>query len=112
MMIDPSAVPGPQSSIPAPGGKADTEKLRDVARNFESIFLDMLMKSMRTTIHKSEILGGGSRGEEVFTSMLDQKIGERAGRHGRGLGIADMIVKHYGRRAGPSGTRFDSKDHP
>lgn len=73
------------------------QKLGDIARQFESVFLEMMMKSMRTTIKKSGFMDGG-KAEETFTSLLDQNIVDRASENPRrGLGIAKMILKHYGK---------------
>ena len=75
--------------------KALQEKqLREIAQGFESIFMNMLMKSMRSTVKKSEFFSGG-RGEEVFTNLMDMNVSDMASKQGRGLGIAEMIVKKY-----------------
>ncbi len=69
-------------------------RLREQAQGFESIFLGMLLKSMRASIRKSGFMDGG-RAEEMFTGMMDTALSDRAAKGGFRLGIADMIVKQY-----------------
>ena len=52
--------------------KNDTEKLGELAQEFEAMFLDIMMKAMRSTIPKGEFLEKGN-GEEIFQSMLDHE---------------------------------------
>ena len=83
-------------------------KLKDAARDFEAIFLDMLMKKMRETVHKNEMFHGG-RGEEVFQEMMDSKVSERVARQGRGFGIAEAIYRDLARHveATPAASTLD-----
>jgi Rod binding domain-containing protein len=104
-MIDAAA---PAAPVQAPAGPK-LEELRKVAQGFESIFMQMLFRSMRSTVNESKLFHGG-RGEEVFRDMLDQQL--VGGGSGKGLGIADMIVGRYGalvKEAGEAGkgTRID-----
>jgi flagellar protein FlgJ len=57
----------------APPGKE--EGLRRTARQLEGVFVEQLLKSMRSTVSHDGILDGGA-GEEVFTGMLDQHVAE------------------------------------
>jgi peptidoglycan hydrolase FlgJ len=66
------------------------EELKKAAQAFESVFAQMLMKSMRSTVKESEMFHGG-RGEEVFRDLLDQRMTEGTSN----LGIARMIVARY-----------------
>jgi flagellar protein FlgJ len=49
------------------------EGLRKTARQLEGVFVEQLLKSMRSTVSHEGILDGGA-GEELFTSMLDQHV--------------------------------------
>ena len=75
---------------------AGTPGLREVARGFESLFLTLLMKSMRRTVTPSALFSGG-QGEEIFRQLMDSAVGDLAVRQGRGIGIAGMILDRYGR---------------
>lgn len=84
---------GTQAAAPRGGREAE---LREMAQGLESVFVGMLMKSMRATVKKSELFSGG-RGEEMFTDLMDQRLGDAVSKRGGGLGLADMIVKKYGK---------------
>lgn len=73
-----------------------TEKQRlqakKVSQDFEALFVGMMMKSMRATVGKDKLTGGG-HGEDVYRSMLDQAYADAAVKGGGGLGIAKIIEK-------------------
>jgi flagellar protein FlgJ len=49
------------------------EGLRKTARQLEGVFVEQLLKSMRSTVTHDGILDGGA-GEELFTGMMDQHV--------------------------------------
>ena len=69
-------------------------EIRTVAREFESVFFHLLMKSMRSTVHGGKLLGGG-RGGAVFSDLFDQAVSRSAR---GGLGLGDLLVNRYGGR--------------
>ena len=80
---------GPDLTAVAGDDKAAIAKL---AEEFESIFTEIMLKSMRDSVHKSELIDGGN-GEDVFRSMLDSEYAKTmAGQ--RRSGIADAIERH------------------
>ena len=81
----------------APGGGSGlTEKQRQqakkVSQDFEALFVGMMMKSMRSTVAKDKLTGGG-HGDDVYLSMLDQEYANASVKRGGGLGIAKIIEK-------------------
>lgn len=70
--------------------------MRKVAKEFESVFLHLLLKSMRATVREGRLMGGG-RGGALFSDLFDQGIARSAG---GGLGLADMLVRRYDPRGG------------
>ena len=66
-----------------------------VAQEFEAMFVGMMLKSMRDTVGKDKLTGGG-HGEETFRSLLDQEYAATAARNG-GIGLAQMIEKELAR---------------
>ena len=76
--------------------RPQSPEIRKVAREFESVFLHLLLKSMRATVREGKLLGGG-RGGALFSDLFDQGVARSAG---GGLGLADMLVRRYG---GPGG---------
>ena len=68
------------------------QQAKKVSRDFEGLFVGMMMKSMRETVGKDKLTGGG-HGEEVYRSMLDQEYAAASVKRGSGLGIAKIIEK-------------------
>jgi flagellar protein FlgJ len=68
--------------------------LKATAQQFETLFMNMLMKSMRDAMPKDDMLS--SSGGDMYTGMFDQQIAQKMA--ARGTGIADMIVKQLGRQ--------------
>lgn len=86
MRID-GAAPG--ASLP--GGLAG---LKEAAQSFESLFSQMLLKSMRATVKQGSLFHGG-RGEEIFGEMLDRQFAEGSAKSGGGFGIAKLLIERY-----------------
>ncbi len=70
-------------------GQDPKSALRATAQQFETLFMNMLMKSMRDTLPKEGMLS--SSANDMYTGMLDQQFAQKMS--SRGTGIADMIVK-------------------
>lgn len=68
------------------------QQAKKVSQDFEALFVGMMMKSMRSTVAKDTLTGGG-HGEEVYRSMLDQAYADASVKRGGGLGIAKIIEK-------------------
>lgn len=77
---------------------------RKVAGEFEAMFVGMMLKSMRDTVGKNELTGGG-KGEEIFQSMLDQEYATAIATSQGGIGLATMIEKQLVREAAPRGEK-------
>ncbi|MHB8057147.1 MAG: rod-binding protein [Desulfuromonadaceae bacterium] len=91
-----------------------TEKQRQQAKNvsqdFEALFVGMMMKSMRATVGKDTLTGGG-HGDDVYLSMLDQAYADASVKRGGGLGIAKIIEKDIIRQESRKVTpKFDSHE--
>lgn len=91
-------VPEPGAQRPVKGARPEGESpaaVKKVARDFEAMFVSMMMKSMRETIGKDAVTGGG-RGEETFRSMLDQEYANAAVQAG-GIGLARTLERELSR---------------
>jgi peptidoglycan hydrolase FlgJ len=75
---------------------AKRKELKKISQDFESLFVGMMLKSMRATVPENKLTGGG-RAEETFRSLLDQEYSTAAARRG-GIGIAAMVEKELLRR--------------
>ena len=77
---------------------ADREMLKKSARDFESIFVNMMLKSMRSSVQKSGFLDGGNA-EEIYRGMLDQEYSNMMSKSDK-LGLAETIERQLARAAG------------
>lgn len=75
----------------AQNGNTDPAALKRVAREFEAVFIHLVIQKMRDTIPKSGFLDGGF-GEEVFTSLLDQELAKGLAQEA-GDRLADALVR-------------------
>ena len=79
----------------------DPAALREVAGQFEALFVQTLFKNMREA-SLGEPLFGASDQHEMYQEMLDKQLAlEMAS--GRGIGLADMLVRQLGGDGGPAG---------
>ncbi|MGL9719626.1 flagellar assembly peptidoglycan hydrolase FlgJ [Symbiopectobacterium sp.] len=66
------------------------EGIRAVARQMEGIFVQLMMKSMRSASIEDGLLNNDQT--RLYTSMYDQQVGQQIA-SGKGLGLADVMVK-------------------
>lgn len=71
----------------------DPEALQAVARQFESIFTHMMLKSMRSASFGNDLTGGYQM--DFYRDMFDQQIAVEMSESG-GIGLADMIARELG----------------
>jgi flagellar protein FlgJ len=75
------------------GAKAGTpEALKGAATQFESMFINMMMKSMRDATPQDGPMD--SQETRTFTTMLDQQMSQKLAK--RGVGLADVLVRQLG----------------
>ena len=61
------------------------ECLKKACVDFESIFIQQILKSMRQTVLRSDLFGKGTE-RDIFESLLDQEWSKGLARRGMGLG--------------------------
>lgn len=90
------------------GGKESRKAagLKKAVSEFEALFVNNMLKTMRTTIHKSGLLGKGMGGD-IYTSLFDWEISKEMA-SGGGLGLGRMLLENFNRGAAHegSGDRF------
>jgi flagellar protein FlgJ len=97
------------------GAKADDPKaIRAAAQQFESLFTNMMLKSMREAKLGNGL--GDSQESDLYQDMYDQQIALKMSQ-GKGLGLADMLVQQLTRNraakaAQAAGTSTGSTDSP
>jgi murein DD-endopeptidase MepM/ murein hydrolase activator NlpD len=70
---------------------ADVRKLKKACAEFESLFINLVMKQMRKTVAKSGLIDGG-KGEQVFTEMMDEEISKQIALR-QGIGLKDAMIE-------------------
>ena len=97
--MDAISSPSPNSYLDFDGlgqlkGQARTDAkgaIKQTAQQFEALFLQMMMKSMRESIVKSEL--SESTTMETFEGMFDKEVSVQLAKK-NSLGLADMLVKN------------------
>lgn len=69
----------------------DTEKLKSACQQFESVFINILMKNMRDTVTEGGLIKK-SHAREMFEGMLDQEISKEVAKGG-GIGLAKLMYE-------------------
>jgi len=68
----------------------DPKTMREVARQFESIFTKMMLKSMRDASFGDSLMGSDQ--VDMYQGMMDDQLAVSLSQ-GKGLGLADMLVR-------------------
>jgi flagellar protein FlgJ len=85
---------GQFASLRRAADRNDPAALREVAGQFEALFIQSMLKNMRDA-SLGDSLFGDSEQHEMYQGMLDQQLSvEMAG--GRGIGLAEMLVRQMG----------------
>jgi Rod binding domain-containing protein len=67
-------------------------KLFEQCREFESIFVKMMMKEMRNSVDKSDSILNGGWAEDIYQDMLDDEYSKSMAKTA-GFGLADQLYK-------------------
>ena len=67
------------------------KKVREVAEEFVSVFMNQVMKSMRSTVDQNPAMHGDN-GEKFFQEMLDTEQSKTLAK-GSGYGLTDLIYE-------------------
>ena len=78
------------STLRADAAKNPNAALEEVASQFESIFLQQMLKSMRDATVKSDLFDSSQM--ETYQSMADQQLALQLAEQG-GIGLARMMVE-------------------
>lgn len=82
------------------------EGLKQVSRQFEALFMNMVLKSMREATPSSGLLE--NRDEKVYLSMLDQQLAQNLS--GRGVGLAEAMLAQLSRASASGGESEDGME--
>ena len=65
---------------------------KETATQFEAMMIQMMLKSMRESIEKDDLMGN-SEATKTFEEMYDKELSVAMAKKGS-MGVADMLVKH------------------
>lgn len=71
----------------------ELKRLKEVCYQFESIFINMMLREMRKTLNKYRLIPENNA-EEIFTDMLYQEYALKIAKSEK-LGFAKMIYEQY-----------------
>jgi peptidoglycan hydrolase FlgJ len=74
--------------------KDPKEGLKAAAQQFETLFLQMVMKSMRDTVPQDGMLESDQ--SRFYTGLLDQQMAQNLATSGNGIGFAKLIEQQLG----------------
>jgi peptidoglycan hydrolase FlgJ len=85
----------------------DPKTLREVARQFESIFTKMMLDSMRSASFGDPMFGSDQ--VDMYQGMMDDQMAVQLSQ-GKGLGLADMLVRQLQAGAAGAGPEVATPD--
>jgi Rod binding domain-containing protein len=100
-MGDPLIALSPLESAQRPDPRAselEARQLREAAVEFESLLMNMMVKSMRSSVPESDLFGDQSH-VRMYEEMRDTELSKVMAHQG-GLGLAEMIVQQFAGREG------------
>ena len=86
-----------KNQLQSDGLKSD-EEIRDLAMQFESIFIHQMIKEMRKSVHKSDLLNSFSL--EMYESMMDEEIAKEMSKQ-KGIGLGDVLYRQLSKINNP-----------
>ena len=85
------------SDLASPGTSKTNKQLKSLSKQFESIFIHQLLKSMRSTVQKTGLFD--SHATNMYESLHDEEIAKLMTEQ-KGIGLADVIYRDLVRLEG------------
>ena len=82
------------SDLASPGTSKTNKQLKSLSKQFESIFVHQLLKSMRSTVQKTGLFD--SHATNMYESLHDEEIAKLMTEQ-KGIGLADIIYRDLAR---------------
>ncbi|MCD6320206.1 MAG: rod-binding protein [Candidatus Desulfofervidaceae bacterium] len=67
--------------------------LKQACQEFESFFIYYMLKVMRQTVPKVDLIDGGLA-KEIYTSLLDEQLAKKVS-EGGGIGLAKLLLRQF-----------------
>ena len=90
--------PGATQDLRSQFSKDPQSGLKAAAQQFETLFLQMVMKSMRDSVPQDGMTDSDQ--SRFYTGLLDQQLAQNLTTSGKGLGFARLIEQQLGRSMG------------
>lgn len=90
--------------------KDPQQGLKAAAQQFETLFLQMVLKSMRDATPQDGLLDSDS--SRFYTGLLDQQMAQNMATTGKGIGFAQLIEQQLGRSMTTPSTENPVSDPP
>lgn len=97
LSVTPAQAAGEQARLRALAAgprEHDRQDLARVAREFEGVFLNILVQSMRSTVPESGLMGSGGA-TQVYRQLHDAELARALAGTGDGLGIARLLEEQF-----------------
>jgi murein DD-endopeptidase MepM/ murein hydrolase activator NlpD len=101
MAIDPT-----QTTTVATQRQQRNAELKKTCKQFESVLTYQMLKSMRDTVDKSDLFGGGE-GEEIYESLLDQELSNKMTGYGSNS-LAEALYRQLSRMDSMNGSGYEA----
>ncbi|MBW2636549.1 MAG: rod-binding protein [Deltaproteobacteria bacterium] len=66
------------------------DELKKACADFEAIFINYMLKTMRSAIPQS---GTNFPGKDIYSTMVDRKVAEDLAKKGGGIGLQEMLLR-------------------
>jgi flagellar protein FlgJ len=76
--------------------ESSPESIRETAKQFEAMFLNMMLKSMRDATPQESMFESDQT--RTYTAMLDQQLSQSLA--SKGMGLADVLIRQLTKNAG------------
>lgn len=93
LAIDPKAL----GDLRSRAAKDPQAALKETAQQFETLFLDMMLKSMRSAAPGNSLFDSSET--KIFTGLLDHEFARKFASQG-GIGLADLMIRQLSQLRG------------
>lgn len=81
---------GALAQLKGDASRDPNKAVRKTAEQFEAYFIQQMMKTMRDSIEKSDLVEGGNM--EMYQDLMDKEVSLSMAKRG-GMGLADMLER-------------------
>ncbi len=70
----------------------EERRLKESCKDFEAIYIGLMLKSMRSTVPEDSLFGTSNQ-KEIFQSMFDQEIAKSIAHSDKPFGLGELMYK-------------------